>query len=299
MQKIGLSVLENMVKQNITNRELDFILYIARFQNEYGVVTGVYYKDVCDAINLSYQGFYDCKKSLEEKGIISCEKNNYFDWDITILNNSFKGKENYGRGYVNIHCDMVRDPEFRNCKVGAKLLALLLLRDWRINLKQSKSESFKILRENFLNKYTKLFGVSRRMVREYLGELKPFISIYLEEGKKYFLTFKKKAIQNVNDNHGRNKADTENGELRYHDIEVACRRNRIKECQDKLKSEMDSVLRQHHSEIGNMFHYDLSAIVSKSLDIMNAGRRDKYKWKRALNVSLVHKVLMQELNGTI
>lgn len=288
MQKIGLSVLENMVRKKVTNRELDFILYIARYQNEYGVVTGVHYKDVCDGAGLSYQGFYDCKRSLEDKGIISCEKNNYFDWDITIEGNSFKGKENYGRGYVSIHCNMVRDPEFRKCKVGSKLLALLLMRDWKIAVKKSKSSSFQILKENFVSKYTGLFGVSKRMVRQYLGELQSFISVYLEEGRKYYLTFKKTAVMIDA------KAESENNELRSHDITVACRRNRIKEAGTSVHQGICQILCQQHKKIENSFTYDLTEMVRKSLEIRNQGRK---RWKRELSVPLLHKVLVDALTN--
>lgn len=286
MQKLGISVIENMVRKRITNRELDFILYIARYQNEYGVVTGVHYKDVCEATGLSYQGFYDCKKSLEEKGIIACEKNNYFDWDITILDNSFKGKENYGRGYVSIHCNMVRDPEFQRCKVGSKLLALLLIRDWKIAVKRSKSSAFQILRDNFIHKYTELFGVSKRMVRQYLGELKEFIDVYLEDGRKYYLTFKREASgMKVG-------AESENHELREHDVIVACRRNRVKEVSNKVQSGICQILCQQHKKIENSFTYDLTGILHKCLEIRNQGKK---KWKREINVPLLHKVIVDEL----
>ena len=92
-----------MIKANVTSKEIDFLLYIARFQNEYGIIKGIYYRDIMDYIHVSHQTFYDCKKSLEEKGIIECVKNSYYDWDIVILDNNFKGKENYGRGYVSLH----------------------------------------------------------------------------------------------------------------------------------------------------------------------------------------------------
>ncbi len=85
MQKLSVIVLEKMIKANVTSKEIDFLLYIARFQNEYGIIQGIYYRDIMDYIHVSHQTFYDCKKSLEEKGIIECVKNSYYDWDIELI----------------------------------------------------------------------------------------------------------------------------------------------------------------------------------------------------------------------
>ena len=38
MQKLSVIVLEKMIKANVTSKEIDFLLYIARFQNEYGII---------------------------------------------------------------------------------------------------------------------------------------------------------------------------------------------------------------------------------------------------------------------
>lgn len=38
MQKLSVTVLEKMIQANVTSKEIDFLLYVARFQNEYGVV---------------------------------------------------------------------------------------------------------------------------------------------------------------------------------------------------------------------------------------------------------------------
>ena len=117
--------------------------------------------------------------------MIDAEKRNYYDWDITILNNSFSGKENYGRGYVSVSSKMVKSAAFRKLRANAKMMALYLLREWNINRKKAKRDSYAILKENFLNKFKEL-GFTNRMARAYLGELKPFlrsISLHLRKTK--------------------------------------------------------------------------------------------------------------------
>ena len=139
MEKISVEVLEKMMKKRLTKREVDFVLYVGRFQNEYGMAHGIYYRDLCKEVGLSFQGFYDCMRALQRKGIIAFEKRTYFDYDIEILDNSFAGNENYGRGYVSLHNKMVRSAEFKKLKAPAKLMALYLMREWQINKKKSLS----------------------------------------------------------------------------------------------------------------------------------------------------------------
>lgn len=289
MQKIGISVLENCIEKHITNNELDFLLYIAQYQNEYGVALGIYYKDVCEALGISYQGFYNCKKGLEDKEIIFCEKRNYFDWDITILNNNFKGKENYGRGYVSLHCNMVRDERFQDLRAGVKLLGLLLMREWKINLKKSKSKTYKILKTTFNDKKD-LFGISGRVLREYLSDLLPFFeNLYLQDGRKYYITFKDTAV-------GMDTGTTtENDELRLHEVKISCRRNRIKEVDSSDKKDLSGILLQYDKLIKQQLFFNFSEIVKESLEVINSAIKNVYKWKRIINVPLVHKILRKQL----
>lgn len=289
MQKLSVFVLERMMKSNLSSKEVDFILYVGRYQNEYGSINGIYYKDICRAIDVSVQGFYDCKKSLERKGIIKCAKNSYFDCDITILDNSFAGKENYGRGYVSLHCNMVRTQEFQQLKAGSKLMALWLMREWSISKARNKKASYQMLKETFINKFTELLNVSARVARSYLGELKPFLNIYLEKGRKYFLTFKHDMVTMQPGD------DSENGELRKHEVVVACRRNRVKGETDQTIKELCNTLSMHHQSLKKL-PISLSDIVADSLAYINDTVKSKYKWKRYLNLPLIHKLLVEQIN---
>lgn len=52
MEKISVEVLEKMMKKRLTKREVDFVLYVGRFQNEYGMAHGIYYRDLCKEVGL-------------------------------------------------------------------------------------------------------------------------------------------------------------------------------------------------------------------------------------------------------
>lgn len=285
MQKISADVLEKMMKSNLSSKEVDFILYVAQYQNNYGVASGIYYKDVCEALNLSYQGFYNCRAALEEKGIIRSEKKSYYDCDITILNNEFD-PEHYDRGYVNIHVPMIQDPRFRELKAGAKLMGLWLMREWLIYKSKTKQSGYQILKVNFMAKFREMLGLTNRVIRSYLGALEPFLSVYLEAGKKYFITFREEYVRA-----GNRMSDSENGVLRSHLVRVACRRNRVASDPEKEREIID-ILSIHDKDIRKFRSFPLSGIIADTLAFLNQNVRSKYKWKRYLNPSLIHKEVM-------
>lgn len=289
MEKISVEVLEKMMKKRLTKREVDFVLYVGRFQNEYGIAHGIYYRDLCKEVGLSFQGFYDCMRALQRKGIVEFQKRTYFDYDIEILDNSFAGNENYGRGYVSLHNKMVRSAEFKKLKAPAKLMALYLMREWQINKKKSRKPSYQMLVETFNQKFKGLLGLSHRAARRYLGSLEPFLSIYMEDNRKYFFTFKAEMVDTAEVPTG------ENDELREHEINIAMRRNRIKEETEERIREMHTILQQHNKEIKKDKGFSLSRIVKDSLEYLNEGIKNRYKWKRYLSPGIVHKLVIETL----
>lgn len=57
MEKISVEVLEKMMKKRLTKREVDFVLYVGRFQNEYGIAHGIYYRDLCKEVPEKMQDY--------------------------------------------------------------------------------------------------------------------------------------------------------------------------------------------------------------------------------------------------
>ena len=87
MQKLKNSNIARMIAAKLTTKELDFLIYVSRFQDDSGKIYGVHYKDLCEAVHMSHQEFYNVKESLQSKGFIRCEKSHRTDHDITIINN--------------------------------------------------------------------------------------------------------------------------------------------------------------------------------------------------------------------
>lgn len=288
MQKIGYRLLERMTQANLTSNELNIILTIGKYQDNFGCIKGVYYKDVCSTLKISYQGFYDSIRNLERKGIITTQKG-INDFNITLVDN-----QTFENGYLSLKYAFLSDSKFLELTAGAKLLAMHLFRKCEIrkkNVEEGASDSFQRKKDELLKDMSKLLGVTERTVRAYMGDLSPFISVYLENGYKYYIYFYKTALST-------NKKITENAMSREKIAQAAMRRNRIIYKDETLKKKMTdkltTLLSVYHNDIKEKPEFDFSDILCKSLQSLNKNIKNKYKWTRIVSATLVRSLLEEE-----
>lgn len=170
--------------KNISSVEMDFLLYVARFQNLKGCVVGVHHKDVEQGAGICKQSFYTAMRGLEDKGVIRIEKNDRTDWDITILDNDFSYEGAWHEGYVNLHRKVFRSPKFRELKAREKWMLMYFLK-----ITHEHSNSYCIGVKTFYKKFQEEFGVTFRVIRSYLHSLRHFFSVGIVRGL-YYITYK-------------------------------------------------------------------------------------------------------------
>lgn len=192
MYKLKNSYIDKMIANKLSSKEIDFVLHIALYQDESGCVESVYYLDVCKAIKISYQKFYDILYSLYDKGMIIYEKKNYSDFAVTLQGNSFDDVDYTSKnvpGYVNVAQNEFNDEQFMSLKAGSKLLYLYSQRF--INGKH-------MLVENFYNEFCRLFNVVRKTMQYYVHELKEakllFINIKRNMAYHYEMMMKRSTV---------------------------------------------------------------------------------------------------------
>lgn len=286
MQKIRNSIQNRMIDAQLTNKEIMFLVcYLSRYQNENGEIFGVHYKQVCEALHISFQSFYDIKDSLEQKGFIQCRKRNRTDFDITILENS--NQECLDNGYINTNHNIFFSREFQELKAGAKLLAMHLMK-----ITFASKGHFEIGVKKFYaseDGYPKQFGVTKRVMHSYLMDIKTLFTVELKKGKYYIAP--KKVIYKKAD--GKGEAER----LREYNSEVVLRRNRIKE-PGKGKKELYDLFQQYGKsaarEKKNLVEL-IGQAVKKSLELLNEG--EARLRKRIIDIKLVHKILKQEFTA--
>ncbi len=285
MQKLKNSIIDRMIEQKCTSKEIDFLHYISCYQDSTARVTGVHYKDVCNATKMSIQCYYDTKESLERKGFIECTKRNLMDCDIVIVGNAYTGEQYNKEGYINTNHSIFSCKEFWQLKAGAKLLALKML-----IIASSGNGYFQIgVRKFYDNEsgYPKRFGVSRRVMRMYLSSIKTLFSIGISN-HKYYIEPRKHII-------GKRDGRKETEYFREKGTEVVLRRNRIKET-GAGKKDLYNLFQQYDAVADKKKKSLVSIIdkaVKKSLQMINEGER--WLKHKLINIKLIHKLLREDL----
>ena len=196
MYKIKNTYVDRMIEAKLSSSEIDFLLYIGRYQSETGVVESVYYKDISEKLNISIQKFYDILHSLSDKRLISYVKNNPSDVAVTLIGNSFSDvKYASGKtpGYINLAQHKFLDKKFKDLKAGSKLFYLY---------SQRFIMGKHMLVENFYNTFCELFSVARKTLQMYIHELKErkllFISRKRNKSYNYEMTMKPSKVLHDN-----------------------------------------------------------------------------------------------------
>lgn len=265
---------------HLTAKEIDFLLYAVSLQDEYGLVYGLHYRDVCEHIHISIQGFYDILHSLQSKNIIGHIKSNRTDHDVLILGNRLVTDQDRAEGYIRIKENFFFSDEFLGLKAGAKLIALYAYRHYS----QCQS-SYRIRDKKFFEIWTERLQVNKRCVRIYLKQLRSMFSVGEKDGIIY-ITSKKEFLE---EGHVSNKA-----KCRRHYIEMLCRRQKIYSMPQKDISDTAGLLAQYQDyaqKAGKDICVLISQAIETSLGIINRGKKLKRSWLRQLRPKLVHKVL--------
>lgn len=276
MQRLRNSIIKKMFEKKLTGTQVSFLLYISRVQDINGVSCGIYYKDTCKELGISYQQFYNLLKSLEEKGFITWEKASRYDYDIRIIDNDWEGQPH--KGYVNTNKKLFFNRAFLKLKGAEKLLAMEFQKFIEIN-----ACSFHMGVRNLYDKYGKLLGVTKRVVRGYLRTLKRFFSIGIKNGQ-YYISLRKE-YQGRRDG----EQETEEGILNENKVKTYCRRRRIKRQTEKDFFDVGRLSVQYRSE-ADRYGLEIFRILEACIEESVGGA------ERILNPRSVHALLRQKLN---
>lgn len=271
--KIKYSLLDRLC--GLTNKEVDFLLYVAHFQDEYGKIRGIYYRDVCEACEMCKQTFYDVLRSLEQKKVIEYQHVNQ-DYDILILDNDFSYKGSYEEGYINVSRKVFDTKSFNQLRAKEKILMLHFMKVTHENAK-----SYQIRVENFYKKYMQLLGVTKKVMRSYLHSMKQFFSIGIKDGK-YFITFLASVFRE-------RRSVSEVDQFLGHEVRTSCRRNKIKNTDDKAVSDTLQLVKQYRQEARDQGH-DILELLENCIAYSVNGLRERF-----LNSKYVHALLRRQL----
>lgn len=273
--KIKYSLLDSWCERNLTNMEIVFLIHIARFQDEYGRVMGIYYRDICASCGMSIQTFYDVLYSLADKGIITYNRVND-DYDITILNNDFSYKGSYEEGYINVSRSVFDSKSFRSLRAKEKMLFMFFMK-----VTHENGKSYQIGTEKFYKKYTTLLGVTKNILRTYLHSLRKFFSIGRKDGK-YFITYLASVFKP-------RRPVSETDQFLGHVVKADCRRSKIKDIEVESISDTIQLVKQYRQEARDQ-GFDILKIISDCISYSVQNFKHKI-----LDAKYVHKLVRQQL----
>lgn len=289
MRKMKLDIFNRLSQCKLSRIDFALLIHLSLYQDDQGYISGIYYKEVCEALECSYQAFYDSIHKIERLKLIKINKWNRYDMDAIILGNSFE--EEYREGYMNMSYPIYRSKEFYRMRAGAQLLAMMVMQFCDTN-----NRSYQIGVKKFYKKYVEKLQVERRVIRGYLEELKAFFSVGEKDGK-IFITPLKRAL--YASDHG-----TDQAVLNGHKVKTECRRNRIKQVSSKEVKDTAELFVQYKRQIKeyNETHdynpITPTRIIQRSLEVMNTTVKKMSQWKRELRPKLIHQELRRLLGLT-
>lgn len=125
--KLKREVINKMIENKCSKKEIDFILLIAQWQQENGVIYNVHFSNVIKELDIHQKTFYDLLDRLEKKNIISYEKCRVGYYHITILDNDFSDGIYKDISYININRPFLFGQQFRSFKASVKLVILTII----------------------------------------------------------------------------------------------------------------------------------------------------------------------------
>lgn len=282
MYKLKNSYVDRMIDAGISKSEVAFILHVAQYQDDYGTVHSVYYKDVCAAIGISVQKFYDILASLSRKALILYEKVNAADFRVRLLDNDFSDND-FSGGYINVAEKDFHKDAFTGLKAGAQLLYLY---------SQRFANGRHMLLSNFYEEFCRKFRVKHKTLQIYVQELKEkkllFISKKRNKAYNYEMTMRR---SHCLDRKGIIPHEKDGYILNIKKLILANFGRYLTRADDKGVDNVASLAEQQRA----LAHRDFpSLIVGAIKDSFKLQREEKRK-RFSFNAALVNKILTQKL----
>lgn len=283
MQKLKYSIINRMLDENLTGTEIDILLFIARYQDDFGRISGVYYKDIEKYTFRHKTQIYKALRMLEEKSFIKREKNSRYDMDIMILDNDLSDR-NFSGGYMSVDKKIFLSGEFFRLRAREKMIALQLIK----NCDSAPRGTFRKKRNEFVAWYRQKLGVLSRSIGTYLTHLKKYFNIYLKNGIYYIKCLKYKVEGDRE--YQEHTAPSDRDQLYAHEVDKALRRSRaIVSSEDK--KELRKLLWQYADPPVMLIPLDLTPILKRCLDMAD-------NTENRINIKLVHKLVRGALGIT-
>lgn len=270
--------------KNLKSTEMNFLLFVARFQNLKGEIIGVHHSMVSKGTGMCKQSFYTAMRGLEEKGLIAVRKRSAIDYDIVILDNDFSYDGAWKEGYVNLHRKVFHQKRFQQMKAHEKYMLMYFLK-----ITHKGSGSYWIGTKTFYEKFKNELHVSYRVIRSYLHKLRYFFSVGIKRGL-YYITYKSSIFEQ------KAEKGVEDTELEAF-VEAWCRRLKVKSLTPDQIHDVSWLYKQYRPTLQSMGMNLLHFYPILGQAIQDTVLQEEIPKNRKLNPAFVHKKVRIALFG--
>lgn len=290
--KLKCSRIDNLIPLSSCQLDLFFSL-VRRSDERYGLVRGVYYKDMLKDVRANRdkkgnkekdkccnQTFYNSLKALEKHGIIRVSKQSDLDFDVYICGNEYPEHTQDAfkkEPYINLNNDVFHRNSFKRLKAHEKYLFLYF---YQYTFENKGRQTKKVNKKEFYKEMTKKLGVTAPVLRKYLHSLKLFYSIGTLKGNLLVTRLK------ATNTDSRKEKTEEQWSLEQY-ITSQCHRLHMKFEQSDIMGLAEYV--KNHRK--NFKEHGTLVVLSEMMKAMEKSIEGYSSRKRKLNGAYVNKIL--------
>lgn len=249
----------------VSKTAMNVFLQLVRYQNRYGKVHGAYYRFFMETLGFkSKQTFYNVLEKLEEKGLLSLIHTSHGDYDIVVKNNTYENQKK--KDYINLNRKIFQSREFFEMKAHEKYMLIDIMRSTQLN------RGVRVIGvEEFYQKYQKIFGVTKRIVREYLATIRQYFKVWIKNGNYHIRfiggeLFEEETEKKINKKNNKIYRVPKSGtqQKREYDAIVLLRRHKMAASKESDVDDLAELMVQYRPTINKMYNIDNSKITSST-----------------------------------
>lgn len=243
--KLNGEIINSILDKNITSAQIDVLLWLSRRQDVYGRVFDVKYYDVCNAVRISHQEFYNAIDGLISLGFVRLiNRSHKYGWDLEIVGNINTGDEQDRKRYLNTNRTFLFQDIFIKLKANEKKLVLKIL------LEKKQAGDFYL----YYKAITKWIHVTNiQLIKSYINSITRIFNVV--SNHKMGLC----VLKNGKTNTAFDK-DSEFHHFYEYKIKVMCRKLKIKCVRAKELADTIKILHQYKQRVN--IHILLTIILS-------------------------------------
>ena len=184
----------------------------------------------------------------------------------------------YKEGYINLHRQIFHKQAFKKLKANEKYLLFELLKRTHEN-----SSSYHVGTRKFYSVFTGLLGVTERVIRYYLHNLRKFFSVGIKNGQ-YWITYMHSVF------HEQEARGVEEQEFEFY-IQSICRRDKVSGSEQEIH-DTARLIKQYRPRYKEWYQ---STVEQLKKDIATCIHQCAERGNKLLSAAQIHKMLQQTM----